>query len=170
MGKRSVGATTMSPAAVADTISFVNQGFIAVVGGTSIQRNIFSEIYLGGQASASSPMYMTLGRDSQIGATPTLASGGFDGPLDPAMAAASLAVPYNNCVTTFPQRSAASNIGGHLLELSFNAFGGIVRWVAAPGSEIQTVGNTASLGEVSLSNFTGGTTAALGAHMIYETV
>jgi len=55
-----------------------------------------------------------------------------------------------------------------LLNLSFNAFGGIVRWVAAPEEVIDIVGNTASLGEVSLSAFTGGTTGLLGAHMIYE--
>ena len=46
--------------------------------------------------------------------------------------------------------------------------GGIVRWVAAPGEEPSTIGNTASLGEVSLSAFTGGTAGLTGAHIIYE--
>jgi hypothetical protein len=55
-----------------------------------------------------------------------------------------------------------------LLNLSFNAFGGIVRWVAAPGEEISTVGNTQPLGEVSLSAFTGGTAGLMGAHVVYE--
>ena len=83
-------------------------------------------------------------------------------------ATAALAAPpstFNKAATNKPQRSAT--LGG-LLNLSFNAFGGIVRWVAAPGEEISMVGNTASLGEVSLSAFTGGTAGLLGAHMIYE--
>ncbi len=42
------------------------------------------------------------------------------------------------------------------------------RWVAAPGEEPSTIGNTASLGEVSLSAFTGGTAGLTGAHVIYE--
>jgi hypothetical protein len=55
-----------------------------------------------------------------------------------------------------------------LLNLSFNAFGGIVRWVAAPGQEIGMLGNTASLGEISLSAYTGGTPGLMGSHFILE--
>ncbi len=71
-----------------------------------------------------------------------------------------------NSATTDPQRSSTLK----LLNIGFNAFGGIYRWVAAPGEEISIVGNTASLGEVSLSAFTGGTPGAMGSHIIYETL
>ncbi len=67
--------------------------------------------------------------------------------------------------TTKPQRSATLG----LLDLSFNAFGGIVRWVAYDQSEqLWILGNTASFGEISLSAFTGGSPGAIGAHIIYE--
>jgi hypothetical protein len=86
--------------------------------------------------------------------------------LDPSTAALA-AVPVSFVAsTTKPQRSATLG----LLNLSYNAFGGIVRWLAAPGEEIGVLGNTASLGEVSLSAYTGGTPGLTGAHIIYETI
>ena len=72
----------------------------------------------------------------------------------------------NTTTGTVPQRSATL----HLLHLSFNAYGGIVRWVARPGEEPSVVGNTASLGEASLSAFTGGTTGQISSHVLYEVV
>ncbi len=74
-------------------------------------------------------------------------------------ATAALAAPVltgNTNATNKPQRSSTLK----LLNQSFNAFGGILRWVAAPGEEISIVGNTASLGELSLSSFTGSTAFA----------
>ena len=72
--------------------------------------------------------------------------------------------PASTAATTKPQRSATL----HLLHLSFNAYGGIVRWVARPGEEISIVGNTASLGEASLSCLNAGTPGAMSAHILYE--
>jgi hypothetical protein len=122
---------------------------------------------LGGQAGASSPTFMVFGRDSQI-ATGSLTldanlMGARARPRDAALAAP--VVVFNKAATNKPQRS--STLGG-LLNLSFNAFGGIVRWVAPAGREISMVGNTASFGELSFSAFTGGTAGLLGAHMVYE--
>lgn len=139
-------------------------GFIQ--GGSSTQRINHLEFYLGGQAGASSPTFMFIARDTQVvtGAT-TVGLQGADSPLDAATAA--LAAPPLAGVTAAtnkPQRSPT----GHLLNLSFNAFGGIVRWVAAPGEEITTVGNTQPLGELSFSCGTGGTPGLLGSHWIYE--
>jgi len=127
------------------------------------------EVQLGGQAGASSPTIMCFGRDSQV-ATGSLTADATlnDAALDPATAAlAAPAVTFNKAATNKPQRSVTL---GCLLNLSFNAFGGIIRWVAAPGEEIGMVGATASLGELSLSAFTGGTAGALGCHMCYETL
>jgi hypothetical protein len=54
----------------------------------------------------------------------------------------------------------------HLLHLSLNTYGGISRWQARYGEEISVVGNTASLGEVSLSAITG--TGISSGHILYE--
>jgi hypothetical protein len=121
-----------------------------------------SEIQIGGQAAASSVMLMVFARHSTFGLTPTLGTNGKDAALqDPNVAGT--ARGYMSAATD-PQRSATLG----LLSLSFNAFGGIVKWFAQQGKPISIIGNTASLGEAGLSQFTGGTTAAIGAHIIYE--
>ena len=165
MALRSFKVSTFTPVAVADTSAMTDGGYMGLMGGSTTQRLKISEVYMGGQATASAPTIMLLSRDSIVQATPTaLSTGNSNADLDPSTAA--LAAPPVAFVasTTKPQRSATLG----LLNLSFNAFGGIVRWVAAPGSEIGILGNTASLGEVSLSAFTGGTPGLMGAHIIYE--
>ena len=165
MAKRIVSVTTQTPTATADTANLVDATYpFLVQGGTATQRVNISEIYLGGQAGASAPTIMVLSRDTTVAATNSNGAGQTDAPTDASTAALAAPTLTGNTNTTKPQRSATA----HLLNLSFNAFGGIVRWVAAPGSEISVIGNTAPLGEVSLSAFTGGTPGALGAHLIYE--
>ena len=169
MAKRSVSITTITPTATASgATNLADATYPAVLqGGSSTQRTAIIEIYLGGQATSSAPTYMLLANDGQVASgSNTYGTGQMDAALDGASAA--LAAPVktgNTWATNKPQRSSSL----HLLNLSFNAFGGIVRWVAAPGEEIYIVGNTASVGEASLSAFTGGTPGALGAHVIYET-
>ena len=88
-------------------------------------------------------------------------------PEGSATAALSAAALTGNTNTTKPQRSSSL----HLLNCSLNAYGGSFFWRANKMDECVTiVGNTASLGEVSLSAFTGGTPGAIGAHMIYESL
>lgn len=167
MAKRIVSVATQTPAATADTTNLVDATYpFLFQGGSGTQRTNILEIYLGGQAGASSPTLMLLARDSTVAATNSNGAGQTDAALDAATAALAAPVLTGNTNTTKPQRSSTL----HLLNLSFNAFGGIVRWVAAPGEEISIVGNTASLGEASLSAFTGGTPGLLGAHAIYETL
>lgn len=163
--KRILSLTTQTPTATADTTNLVDGTYFGVVqGGSSTQRVMIQEVYLGGQAGASAPTIMVLARDSTVAATVSLGTGQNDAPLDASTAALAAPAVVGNTATTKPQRSSSAK----LLNLSFNAFGGLVRWVAAPGEEIYTVGNTASLGEVSLSAFTGGTPGAMGGHIIYE--
>jgi hypothetical protein len=165
MAKRSFKSATWTPAAVADTTNFSNQGFMALQGGSSTQSVWISEIFLGGQATSSAPSLMIVARDSTVGATLTaLTTGESDAALDPATAALAAPVGSFTQATTKPQRSATLG----LLNLSYNAFGGIVRWVAYPGEELKLLGNTASLGEISLSAYTGGTPGLTGSHIIYE--
>lgn len=170
MAKRIVSVTTQTPTATASgAVNLVDATYPFIFkGGSSTQRTNILELFEGGQAGASSPTIMLLGRDSQVqsGANSN-GTGQTDAPLDAATAAlANPVLTGNTNATNKPQRDSAN----HLLNLSFNAFGGIVRWVAAPGEEISIVGNTASLGECSFSAFTGGTPGAAGFHGIYETL
>lgn len=164
MARWSATVYTWTPVAVADTANMTAQGFHALLGGTSTQRINLLEVYMGGQAGASTPSIMVVARDSTVSAGVTSNAARFAA-LDPATAALGTN-PISTTVgsTTLPQRS--STLG--LLTLPFNAFGGLVRWVAAPGEEIGMLGNTASLGEISLSAFTGGTPGLMGDHLIIE--
>lgn len=165
MAKRSVAINTITPTATADTTNLVDATYPALVqGGSATQRINILEIFLAGQAGASTPTFMLLARDSTVAVTNSYGTGQTDAALDAATAALALPPLTGNTNTTKPQRSSTL----HLLNLSLNAFGGIIRWVAAPGEEITTIGNTASLGEASLSAFTGGTPGAMGVHLIYE--
>lgn len=165
MAKRSLSYATVTPTATADTTNLVDSTYLGVVqGGSATQRVNILEVSLTGQAGASSPSIMLLSRDSTVAATVSLSTGQTDAALDAATAALVAPPVVGSTATTKPQRSASL----HLLNLAFNAFGGIYRWVAAPGEEISVVGNTASLGEVSLSAFTGGTPGLMGSHIIYE--
>ena len=161
MARWSANETTWTPTAVADTTNFTDTGHMSFQGGTSTQRINILEVFMGGQAGASSPSIMLVARDSTVGAT--LSVGRFAA-LDAATAALGTNPIVFNTATTKPQRSATLS----LLNLSFNAFGGIVRWVAAPGEELGMLGNTASLGEISLSAYTGGTPGLMGSHFIVE--
>lgn len=166
MAKRSFKIATWTPVAVADGANFTDHGYQALQGGSGTQRTGVSEIFMGGQAGASAPCNMVVARDSTVGVTLTaLTTGESDAALDPASAALAAPVLPFSASTTKPQRSASLG----LMAIPFNAFGGIVRWVAYDQSEqLWLLGNTASFGELSLSAFTGGTPGAIGSHIIYE--
>ena len=142
------------------TYPFIVQGGSAAHSALIFLRNL----HVGGQAGASAPTFMVLSRDSTVGVTNSFGTGQTDAALDAATAALAAPPLTGNTNSTAPQRSSTL----HLLNLSFNAFGGIVRWVAPPGEEISIIGNTQPLGEVSFSAFTGGTPGAMGTHLIYE--
>ena len=55
------------------------------------------------------------------------------------------------------------------LNLAFNAFGGVVRWVAAPGEEWWMIGTGANVA-TTLSNNTGSTTGTVSSHINYELI
>jgi hypothetical protein len=165
MAKWSFSLATWTPVAVADAVNFTDNGYQGLMGGSSTQAIAILEVYMGGQAGASSPSIMQLARDSTVQATPTaLAAGQKNAALHTATVALAAPQVAFTASTTKPQRSATLG----LLNLSYNAFGGIVRWVAAPGEELWMLGNTASLGEISLSAYTGGTPGLTGSHIIYE--
>ncbi len=165
MAKWTFTIPTWTPVAVADTVAMTNAGYQTLQGGSATQVVQVLEVYMGGQAGASSPSIMMVARDSTFAGTPgALAGPNGLTPMNPATAA--LAAPPLGIIsgTTNPQRSATSK----LLNLSFNAFGGIVRWVAAPGEELGILGNVTLFGELTLSAFTGGTPGLLGSHLVFE--
>lgn len=167
MAKRSFSVPTFTPTAVADTTTMTNATYMALNGGSSTQIINVIEIYQGGLASASSINLMVFARSSTVGVTPTaLAAPNSDGPMHSATAALAAAPVSYVAAGTGPQRSALTTAAR--LPLSFNAFGGIVRWVAAPGEEWTIVGNVATTGESTLSAFTGATSGAMSGMIVYE--
>ena len=168
MAKRSFSVSVVTPTAYADDTAMTNGTHCgAMVGGSATQRNVVSEIYLGGQAGASSPTIMVFGFNDVAGVTHTNSASAREAPLDSATAALALPADIGDTTATDPERSS---LLGHVLNLSFNAFGGIVRWLAAPGEEIALTGLALDTGSVSLSAFTGGTPGPLGSHIIFETL
>lgn len=167
MAKRLFQAATFTPTATADATNLANTTYMAIGAGSATQSLNVIEIYEGGQASASSINIMQFARNLIIGATVTaLAAPNGDGPMSTATAA--LAAPPVTYVaaTTAPQRTNTATTAR--LNLSFNSFGGVVRWVAAPGEEWNITGTTVSVSESSLSAFTGGSAGLMGAHIVYE--
>lgn len=164
MAKYSVSWVGTTATAVNDTSAFTDAGYpFFLQGGGSTQRLSVYEIYIGGEeSSTSNPTTFLFARDSTVAATAI--SGNFMALLDGSGTAPGTVAIYGNTSTTKPQRSSTL----HLLSLSMNAYGGIVRWVAAPGSEIAVVGNTASLGEVSLSSKAG--TGKTSGHVLFEVI
>lgn len=163
---------TITPGAgTADGSSLTTLTYMALQGGTGTQVNFIDEIYMGGQAASTAPLIMLLGRDSTVVATPTaLSTPNTNGPANPS--AGVLTAPAVGAITGATQAIRSNSVSLAKKNFTFNAFGGIVRANYANTSDrFGILGNTASLGEASLSSFTGSTAgAAIGAHIIYETM
>lgn len=167
MAKRSLSFDNITPTATADATNLVDSTYFGLLqGGSSTQRVNISEVSIMGiqGGTTASPTIILLARDSTVGVTVSLSTGQNDASLDASTAALAAPTLAGSTASTKPQRSASLV----LLTPSINALGGGYRWVAYPGEEISIIGNTASLGEVSLSAFTGGTPGACSSHMVYE--
>lgn len=170
MAKWTFTAPSFTPAATADNQDLGDNTHMSLQGANSAQRMDIMELYLGGQApSVSSPCIMLFARDFQV-ATGTLSMGGGarNGAIDPGTSAlAAPQIPFTAATTNKPRRTTTLAT----LNLSFNAYGGLVRWFAPDqGSVIKMLGNVASFGEMSLSAYSGSTVGPMGAHIIYETI
>lgn len=169
MAKRSFSAASYTPTATGDTASTLANGTYQAIGATSTTGLNVMEIYIGGQASASSINISQFAREHVLGATLTaLAAPNSDGPMNTLHSPTQSqdgSVSYV-AATTPPQRSALTT--SPRLTLSLNAFGGIVRWVAAPGEEWGIAGVTVDISESCLSCYTGGSAGLIGSHIIYE--
>lgn len=164
MARYSLAFQSKVQIAVADTIAMTSNGYAAFLqGGLATMQLKVNEVYIAGESAASNPTTMAFGRDSTVGVTAITAVGNFNALLDGSATAPATIAVFGSGATTNPQRSATL---GHLLQPALNAYGGIARWQARYGEEISTIGNTASLGELSLSAVTG--TGQLSGHLLYE--
>lgn len=168
MADRVFSVTSFTLEAVAATTTYAANKFMALKGGSSTQLTRIKEVRLWGlEASASSPLIILLARDSTVCITPTALSAGTEHDAWRHPASADLAAPvvtFTNA-STRPQRSSTLV----LAHLAYNALGGGTKERFAEGYEPTILGNTASLGEASVSGMTGSSLVALGGHIVYET-
>jgi hypothetical protein len=115
------------------------------------------EVAVMGEATASGVNRMAVRRSTTNAITPTAQTPAKISPTSPA-AAITAATTH----TTQPVTAAAPALWTYAL----NAFGGIVRWVAAPEDEMWIEGGTAGNNEVSLESSSG--TNLVSCQMIHE--
>ena len=165
MSTRSLAVRTLTPSVFADAASLTNDEYLALIqGGSALQRVEITEVMLGGQAGASAPCIVVGGMNSTVG-TSVVVGIAEDAPLSGATEALANPTAAGVSATIPPVRSATT---GHVLQLSFNGFGGIVRWLAAPGKAVVIVGLIVETGSFSLSLFTGGTPGLMSSHVHFE--
>jgi hypothetical protein len=167
MAKRLFSFSNWTPTATADTTALASGTYMAIKGGSTTQRINVNEVYIDGMAGASSPTATCLARSSTVATTPTaLAAPASDGPVDIATAALAAPPVTFTAAATGGQRSALTTDAK--LRLGLNAFGGIVRYNAAPGQEFVITGNTTPGGEAYLSSSNLGTAGLIDAHIMLE--
>lgn len=147
MAQYTHGAVGYTPVAHADSASsLANNSYQAVRGGASTQLARIVEVFIGGEATSSTVNRMALRRLSTNATTPTDQT---PAPLN-IYSPAAVAQGYV-AASTGPTIAATQ----HLANFAFNAFGGIVRWVAAPGEEIYFGTTTAPNAQVCLDSISG---------------
>jgi len=169
MGKRSFAANALATGTgTADNAQTTSGTYMSLDPGSASQLIRVQEIYMGGLSTSSAPQNTQFRRTATAGTggASALASPNSDGPLN-TFAAAVTTVPIAAVayVTNQPIPSNATTVAR--LNLAFNAFGGVVRWMAAPEEEWWMVGTGANQAST-LSNNTGSTTGTVSAHIIYE--
>lgn len=172
MAKRTFQVANLSFATATALGSAATSGqYMAIKGGSSTQFIDILEVMVQGLSAASAVFGGLLARVSTVetGAQTALTSPNSDGPNNPATAA--LAAPPQTFIaaaTTQPTPSSAAS--DTKLPVSINAFGGALRWNAAPTQQWSQVGNTATLGESILFNSTsaGGQSSNCNVSIIYE--
>lgn len=135
-----------------------------LAGNAATMQLKINEVQSGGEASSGAVQVLVLARDSTNAATPT-AGAARNNLMDILSTAPGTVAIFGQTATTLPTRAAT-----HLLQHSYNAFGGLVRWQARQGEEITVFSATAPNAEVSYSAFTGTTAAPISSHCLYELV
>ncbi len=171
MAKWSLNIVTFIPnTGAADAVTVGTSGYVSLAGGSTTQYIKVYEMEEQGQGSAAGAAnWMLWARATTLTASASiLATPNSIGPLDANTAAVTAPAVGNIAAASGPYRSA--NTAFAKLNMSFNAFGGILRWQAAPGCEWGQVGSTAPNGESFLSNFSGGAVVAQSAKVLFEII
>lgn len=166
MARYALTFSGQTSAAVADTTALTTLKYAALGGNSGTMRLAINEVQIGGEASSAAVQQYIFARDTTVAATSLTSVGLTNALLDASATAPGTVALFSNSSGTFPQRSATA----HLLQHSFNAFGGLVRWQARQGEEITVVGNTQPLGEVSYSGGPNTVASTVSGHIIYELV
>lgn len=157
MAQYNVAAAGWTPVAHADGASALANNSYQAVRTASTSTIRIGEVFIGGEATSSTVNRMAVRRLSTNATTP--------GDIVPAalnpLSAASASQGYPTAATG--PTVASTN---HLLNLAMNAFGGVIRWVAAPGEELWATAATAPNGQVVLDSISG--TGLVSSHAIFE--
>ncbi|SRR5260221_7677064 len=147
--------------------------WMSVTGGATTQVIDILEVLISGTAAASAILATGVRLASTLAATPTaLAAPATDGPLNASSTALATLAVMGFAATTGPFPSAAATVAG--LNLGLNAFGGIIRWNAAPTQQWTQVGSAvvgSGVGGQSVlwnNSGPGGQSTTAAAHIIYE--
>ena len=166
----SFGQVTMAVTALGTAPA--TAGLYYLVGGSAAFQTKVSEVYLGGEAaSASTVAAMAFGR---VSTAASAVSGPIASVLTDIMSSGSLASTFPIGYTTWTTAGPAMAVTGVLLRLSYNAYGGIVRWVSSPDQQITMTGTAAFAtgtqgagGQLMLQQ-TAGTAALMSGHVLFE--
>lgn len=123
------------------------------------ETNKISEISIGGEATASAVNRYVLRRATTVGALPTAQT--------PAELSSSGPAAQTAWATTWGTEPITAALPA-VWTYSMNAFGGIIRWAAAPGQEIFSTGAVAAGQQVSLESASG--TSTISCQILFEEV
>lgn len=154
--------TLWTPTAVAEGAITITNAVHALRTAAATNAAKVNEIMIGGGATASTVNDTGLRRMTTNAATPT---NRVPAPMNP-YSAASVFQGYITA-TTLPTTAALATIQ-HVLNFTYNAFGGVVRWVAIPGGEVWLITATANNSEMGLVNLNG--TGAQSTHYVVEEI
>ncbi len=167
MSKRVFQAASYTPTVTPDGTTCASATYQDIEASAPTMLVEVMEIYEGGQASSSSINGMQFARNITIATTPTAltsptGSDGFMRTFAQTLGASAV------CCVAASTGPARNTIGTQArLNLSFNSFGGIVRWVAAPGEEWGILGTVTLISASNLSAITG-SSGLMGSHIVYE--
>jgi hypothetical protein len=155
--------------AASTNATLANATYMGVQGGSATEIADLLEALISGTASNSAVAGFVLAAAQTAAVTPTaLAVPNSDGPINPNAVGPATAMKTHVAAGTGPVTYNAANVP--IVQLGLNAFGGILRWNAAPTQNCVVVGNVAPAGQWILWNHTGfgGTTTTASAHIMYE--
>jgi hypothetical protein len=154
--------TAWTTAATAEGAIFTANNHHSIGGRAATNAAKVSEVMIGGGATTSTVIDLGLRRMTTNAATPTDRVPAKTNPY-------SGAPVFQGYITasTQPTGAALATIQ-HVLNFTFNAFGGVQRWVAIPGGEIWVITATANNSEMGLVALNG--VGALSTHYVVEEI